>query len=201
MLTYKQENLNFSLLGDTCSGKTRFFERYFNHIYIENFLGTIGINNNYKMIKFYNYIFRLIIWDTSGCDRFRSIHNKYLNNSNAILLLLDLTNEDSLKSINLWIQYIKMHSKGIIYLIGNKIDSCYRKISKEQAEKLANSFNIKYFEVSCKYDINISEVISNIILECFLTIEKINKYKKKIIKEVLNLNLEKITILNKYINY
>ena len=200
LLTDIQENLNFILLGDSICGKTRFLERYFKHKYVDFLGATIGIDKEVKIIKFDNYNFKLTIWDTAGAERFRSQYNKFINISNAILLLLDLTNEESFNKINSWIEDIKIYSKGIIYLIGNKIDSCDRKISKEKAEKLANSFDIKYFEVSCKFDINISEVISNIILECLSTINKINNNDKKNIKKILHLNLDKIKI-NKYINY
>ena len=196
------EKINFILLGDSCSGKSCFYKRYFNNSYSDCLIGTIGIDLKHKSIKFDNYIYKLSSWDTAGGERFRTNYIKYLKQSNFILLFFDITNEISFNNINDWIKHIESNSNGKIYLIGNKIDAQDRKVSKEQAEKLANSFNIKYFEVSCRFNINIQEVMSNILLECILKINKININEKKIIKNALNLYyLNKIIILDKYLNY
>ena len=93
-----------------------------------------------------------------------------------------------------------------IYLIGNKIDLPNREVSKEEAEELAESLGIQYFEVSCSYNINIYEVMSRIIIESIL---------EKEIDDTLKNNLRKILScprqetfnnsfknnLNKYKNY
>lgn len=197
------ENITFILLGDSCSGKSCFYERYFSNSFSICGSITIGMDKRIKWIKFDNYIYKLIVWDTAGAERFKSLSINYLNKSNAVLLFFDVTNENSFDNINSWINNIKDNSNDImIYLIGNKIDLPERKISKERAEELANSFNIKYFEVSCKFNINISEVIFNMILEYLLKINKININQMKIIKNYLNLYYSnKIMILDKYINY
>jgi len=196
------ENINFILLGDSGSGKSCFYQRYFNNSY--SFWGsTIGMDKNIKLIKFDNYIYKLIVWDTAGAERFKSFSINYLNKSNAVLLFFDVTDENSFDNINSWINSIKDNSNDImIYLIGNKIDIPERKILKERAEELANSFNINYFEVSCRFNINISEVIFNMILEYLLKINKININQMKFIKNYLNLYYSnKIMTLDKYINY
>ena len=58
--------------------------------------------------------------------------------------------------------------KVTIFLIGNKIDSHERIISREQGEKLASSLGIKYYEISCKINMNISEVMSRMIMESYM---------------------------------
>jgi GTPase SAR1 family protein len=56
----------------------------------------------------------------------------------------------------------------IIYLIGNKIDIVdERVITREMAERQANELNMKYYEVSCKANINIIDVMSKMIVDCF----------------------------------
>ena len=55
-----------------------------------------------------------------------------------------------------------------LYLIGNKIDLPGRVISKEQAETQAKSLGMKYFEVSCKINMNIPEVMARMIMECHM---------------------------------
>jgi len=52
-----------------------------------------------------------------------------------------------------------------LYLIGNKIDKPDRVISREKAEEMARSLGMKYFEVSCKINMNIPEVMARMIME------------------------------------
>ena len=52
--------------------------------------------------------------------------------------------------------------------MANKIDSPERIISREQGEKLASTLGMKYFEISCKINMNISEVMSRMIMESYM---------------------------------
>ena len=126
--------------------------------------------------------------------------------SDSFLLIFDVTREKTFNKINNCIRDIKGNSiisEKVIFLIGNIIDKSDRMISKEQGEELANALGIKYFEISCKYNINISEIIANMILECLLKTNIINSLDKKRIGDTLNININKRTIINleKYINY
>ena len=47
--------------------------------------------------------------------------------------------------------------KSKIILIGNKIDNLNRIISYDEANNKAKALDIKYFDVSCKYNINVKE--------------------------------------------
>jgi len=42
------------------------------------------------------------IWDTAGQERFRSLLKMYYQGSDAVLLVFDLTNENSLKTVEYW---------------------------------------------------------------------------------------------------
>ena len=59
----------------------------------------------------------------------------------------------------------------VIYLIGNKIDKNIeddeeREVSKEEGEELAKKLGVKYYEVSCKWGLNIEEVMARIVFDC-----------------------------------
>lgn len=100
-------------------------------------------------------------------------------------------------------QKIKDDQIPIIYLIGTKIDFNNRVISKDVAEKYAKSHGMKYFEISCKYDINNFEVFNLMLLEAYKrnNLVKFRKlmarYKIKNENDLMNNSL----LLNKYINY
>ena len=92
--------------------------------------------------------------------------------------MFDVTNEETFYNNRNWVKDIKdnlninnedrLDSEKPIYLIGNKIDSPGRVVSKEQAEEQAKSFDMKYFEVSSKINMNIPEVMTRLIIECYI---------------------------------
>ena len=175
-----QGSLSFILIGDSTVGKTCFLTRYFKNQFNETFLSTIGIDKEIKHVKVGNDSYKMTLWDTAGQDRFRCLPKKYYQNADGVLLLFDVTNEETFKNVSIWMKDVKDNSsKNIsnengkeseiaLYLIGNKIDLPNRVISKEQAQTEANSLGMKYFEISCKINMNIVEVMNRMIMDCYM---------------------------------
>ena len=173
-----QGYLSFILIGDTEVGKTCFFNRYFKDTFSLEFLSTIGIEKESKLVKVNNEIYKITLWDTAGQERFKSLPRKYYQNADGIFLLFDVTKEDTFNNVSTWINDVKENSNlsiggdgeenVTIFLLGNKIDSPERIISREQGEKLASTLGMKYFEISCKINMNISEVMSRMIMESYM---------------------------------
>ena len=92
--------------------------------------------------------------DTMGQERFKSIVINSLKGCHGLLIVFDLTNEESFDNIIYWVNQAK-EVINIDYvdvtMIGNKCD-LERKVSKERIEnfKKKNNLNIKfnYFETS-----------------------------------------------------
>ena len=178
------------LLGDSSVGKTSFINRFFNNEYNENELSTLGIDFQYQILKKDNTIIKLLVWDTVGQEKFRAIPSKFYRNCDGILLFFDLEKPDSFNNISKWIQDINDNNNEtncILYLLGNKIDLS-RKISLEQANLKAKELNVKYFEISCKLNINIYDPVLEMINE--ILNKNINKTSHKISTKNLSLNSE-----------
>ena len=179
-LMNSQGALSFILIGDSTVGKTCFLNRYFKNQFAETFLSTIGIDKEMKFVKIGNDSYKLTVWDTAGQERFRCLPKKYYQNADGVLLLFDVTNEETFTSVSNWMKDVKDNSgKNIsndankeseisLYLIGNKIDKADRVITREKAEEMAKSLGMKYFEVSCKINMNIPEVMARMIMECHM---------------------------------
>ena len=169
------KDINFILIGDTTVGKTCLFNRYFKNEFEENLLSTIGIEKETKLVKVKNSLYKIILWDTAGQERFRSLPKKYYQNANGVLLLFDVNSEKTFSSITNWMQDLKdksnksidgeEESNVLLYLIGNKIDKGERVISREKAEEMAKDLGMTYFEISCKLNMNIQEVMNRMIFE------------------------------------
>ena len=165
-----KSTIRIILLGDSKVGKNSLLSRYFKNTFTDTFLSTIGIEYENKIIKIYNTTFKLIVWDTAGQERFRALPKKYYQNADGILLLFDVTEQESFENIRNWIKDIHENSnigekddKQSIFLIGNKIDLPDRVISKNEAENLANELKIEFYEVSCKINMNINEIMARMI--------------------------------------
>ena len=184
-----QGALSFILIGDSTVGKTCFLTRYFKNQFNETFLSTIGIDKEIKHVKVGNDNYKMTLWDTAGQERFKCLPKKYYQNADGVLLLFDVTNEETFNNVSNWMKDVKENSNKdgkesdiALYLIGNKIDKPDRVIQRETAETQAKSLGMKYFEVSCKINMNIPEVMARMIMECHMRANHIeDPFKLKLI--------------------
>lgn len=181
------------LLGDSLSGKSSFLMRFFKNKFSDSFMTTIGMDKEIKVIKINKQIYHFNLWDTAGEERYRSLPINYFHKADGIFLLFDTNNSTSLENIEIWVDDIidkcKENKNLKIYLIGNKID-LERKVLKEDAIKLAKKLNIKYFESSNKLNLNIYEIVSHMIMECYENTHSGNNevIEQKLFKAVENKN-------------
>ena len=188
--------LSFILIGDSTVGKTCFFNRYFKNKFSMVNLTTIGVEKDSKLIKIKDEIYKITLWDTAGQERFKCLPRKYYQNADGVFLIFDVTKEETFNNVSNWIKDIKDNSnKSVgeknqqsitIFLLGNKVDSPDRIITSKQGEEFASSLGMKYYEISCKLNLNIAEVMSRMIMETYMKANNIdncfkltNKKQKK----------------------
>ena len=173
------------LLGDTDVGKTCFLIKYTDNIFHENHIATIGLDYRVKKIILKNgKEISLQIWDTAGQDRFRAITKNYYKGAHGIVLIYDITNNQTFENVSKWVNQIheEVSLNVVIFLAGNKIDlEKKREISYEIGEKLAKELGCTFFEASAKTGVNIDEIF-NELAESLDTI-----YGKNIVKQTENL--------------
>ena len=175
------------LLGDSTVGKTCFLLRYTDDTFLDLHMATIGLDYRLKtMILDDQRIVKVQLWDTAGQDKFRAITRNYYKGARGIILIYDVTNIKSYENIKKWINEIKeeISEEVTIVLIGNKIDNeGERKISKEQGEKLANDYNVPFFETSAKTGQGINESV-------FYLVQKIVDADPEVKKRGKNLKIK-----------
>ena len=142
---------------------------------IENEI-TLGSDLNHIDIIYLNKQIKLLLIDTSGDKNFLCSIWKLIRKENIIIFGYDLTREESIEEIKyFWVPEFEdtiIKENIIVYLVGNKLDEqSKRQVSKEKAEIYAEEHNFKYFEISCKYYINIDELFED-ILKTFLAKNK-----------------------------
>ena len=203
-----EDALSLILLGSDMVGKSTFLETYVKNKFNPSFYATTGIEKEIKVLKIMEHHHKLTIWDTAGQARFRSLYRKYYKNADGILIFFDINDKYSFEDISDWMKEIKENSieDNIIYIIGNKIDKNEEKISKKEIKKLAKKFRCKYYEISCKWNLNIEEIIARITLACYQKRLKthdiqIEKILNEDFLEYANNKNEIFSKLEKYIDF
>ena len=156
-ITYK-----IMIIGDSSVGKTCLFKKLTTGKYSDKNISTIGIDRKTISLKIkinendeeVDKNFLIQLWDTAGQERFRSITKGYYKDSQGLLLMYDITNQETFDNVEKWIGNIKdslgnddkeNENKYIIILLGNKLDLAEkggRKVNTEVAEEKCKQFNI-----------------------------------------------------------
>ena len=155
------------IIGESCVGKTCLLLRFTDDSFTANHLTTIGIDFKIKIINLEGKLIKLQIWDTAGQERFRTITKTYYKGAHGIILTYDVTDQNSFKNIRNWIKQIEANAQTNVckVLVGNKCDKPDRVVTEEEGKKLADDFNMSFFETSAKTNQNVNEVFN------FLTAE------------------------------
>ena len=155
------------LLGDDNIGKTSILIRYVYDKDPERPISTIGLDYKLKDVQLNDgKIYRIQIWDTAGQDRFRPIIKNYYKRSHGMVLIYDVTDKNTFENIRNWIKEIKLvaSDKVCIILVANKIDAEERRVvTTEEGKKMAEEYNMMFFECSAKTGENVHNAFDELI--------------------------------------
>ena len=159
-------SLNIIELGNTTVGKTAYLIRNTENKF-KPCLSTVGIDTRNKKIELENgKKVNVKFYDTSGQERYHSLSANFIKNADGIVLMYDITNRESFDTISRWWNNILEHKEKDfpVILVGNKCDlEDERKVQKEEGEKIAKEYNIKFYEASNKDGINVEESFRELI--------------------------------------
>ena len=191
--------LKFKLIvvGDQSTGKSCILNRFANEIFEENYQATIGLDFQSKTVNIKGHDIRLVLYDTAGQEKFRSLIPMYIREAQIILLVYDVTNKESFDSIPKWFSEVLdvKNDEAVFALIGNKIDLFdNRQVTYEEGKKLANEKNIIFEEVSAKDGQNFDELFNNKLFESIYKKfkDKFDSIEKVVNNEFLENNNEEI---------
>ena len=166
------EQLKFILLGEKSVGKTSLIHRL-DMKGIENIAPTIQVNA--KVIV--NGATNMILYDTPGDEKsIKEKFKEYLRESDAALILYDVTNKKSFDNVEKWIRIFRENNKyDIIILIGNIKDNNGKKVVDENtAKEKCKNDKIEWGE-----EINIATIFQNDLNKKFSDFVEIIKEKRK----------------------
>ena len=169
--------LKLIVVGNQGTGKSSILNRFVNETFDEKYQATVGLDFHSKNITIHDQDVRLIIYDTAGQEKFRSLIPMYIREAQIILFIYDISDKDSFDSIPKWIQQVNdvINKEVVFVLIGNKLDlESNRKVTFEEGKKLAEKSNYVFQEVSAKTGENFEKLFEVQIFEAVY-----NKFKKE----------------------
>lgn len=193
-------NLSYKILflGDSTVGKTCFFLRINENIFMGTHLSTIGTDTSKKDVEVIDketkkpVKLKMVLTDSAGQERFRAITKSYFRQADGIFLMYDITKRETYNNVTNWLMQIKEKAPEyvIIYLVANKIDLYNstppeKRVSKEEGNDLAKRNNLIFAEISCKENENIMKTFQDISSDIY------EKQKTVEAQRGVSLNLQK----------
>jgi len=98
--------------------------RYCQDRFDNTYQATIGLDFHSKNVVINNKNIRLNFYDTAGQEKFKSLIPMYIRDANVIIIVYDISNEESYNNITNWMNDVKdlKRSDAIFALAGNKSD-------------------------------------------------------------------------------
>uniref|UniRef100_A0A914WM08 Ras-related protein Rab-7a n=1 Tax=Plectus sambesii TaxID=2011161 RepID=A0A914WM08_9BILA len=147
MASRKKALLKVIILGDSGVGKTSLMNQYVNKRFSNQYKATIGADFLTKDIMIDDRLVTMQIWDTAGQERFQSLGVAFYRGADCCVLVFDVTNPNSFKSLDSWrdeflIQASPRDPENFPFVVlGNKIDLGERAVSTKRAQSWCSSKN------------------------------------------------------------
>ena len=148
------------ILGETRVGKTSLSERFHQKKWNPLTQTTISAACQRTEMTIDGINFTFCIWDTAGQERFRSISPIYYRGSHVAIVVLDLTNLESVEIARSWVKELRSQGPiGVpIVLLGNKNDMKDEiTVPDTVTDELSKSIGADFYKVSALTGENVEE--------------------------------------------
>ncbi|NVM17209.1 MAG: GTP-binding protein [Candidatus Lokiarchaeota archaeon] len=160
--------LKVLLTGAAAVGKRRLIQRFIKNRFAANYKLTVGVDILTKDVEFKpGEVATLSIWDIGGQQRFEFIRSTFYKGAAGVLLVFDLTREQSYIETRKWLTEIRQFSNENIpfVLIGNNVDlleDTGKIIDREEARAFAEKEGSIYIETTAKTGINVDDAFTEL---------------------------------------
>ncbi|XP_037944786.1 ras-related protein Rab-34, partial [Teleopsis dalmanni] len=174
------------LVGDVAVGKTTIVHRFCYDKFQYNYKATIGVDFEIENFTILGQNFCLEMWDTAGQERFKCIAQAYYRNANVIIVVFDMSKDETLKSTPTWLKSalaanVNSREKPLIFLVGTKSDLLnkeeFMRVEKS-AIKVAECVQAEYWSVSARTGFNVVNFfqrVASLSFEAFIKYAALEK--------------------------
>merc|ERR1712169_156473 len=107
-------------------------------------ISTIGVDHKDRVVELEGKTIKLQVWDTAGQERFGNVTSSFYRSAHAVVIVYDITNEESFENVKNWIPEINRYANEMVskIILGNKSDLPDRAVSQDTAEKFASDYGL-----------------------------------------------------------
>eukprot|EP00918_Siedleckia_nematoides_P077340 GHVU01169109.1.p1 GENE.GHVU01169109.1~~GHVU01169109.1.p1 ORF type:complete len:202 (+),score=54.66 GHVU01169109.1:191-796(+) len=156
------------LIGDSGVGKSCLLLRFADDTYTESYISTIGVDFKIRTLELDGKTVKLQIWDTAGQERFRTITSSYYRGAHGIIVVYDVTDQESFNNVKQWMNEIDRYANEKVnkMLVGNKCDLTSKKVVQtDDAKQYAETLGIPFLETSAKDSTNVEQAFITMAAE------------------------------------
>jgi Ras-related protein Rab-1A len=156
------------LIGDSGVGKSCLLLRFADDTYTDSYISTIGVDFKIRTVELDQKTIKLQIWDTAGQERFRTITSSYYRGANGIIIVYDVTDQESFTNVKTWLQEIDRYASTNVskLLVGNKCDLTNKKVvDYTTAKEFGDQLQIPFLETSAKNATNVEQAFMTMAAE------------------------------------
>jgi len=156
------------LIGDSGVGKSCLLLRFADDSYLESYISTIGVDFKIRTVELDAKTIKLQIWDTAGQERFRTITSSYYRGAHGIIVVYDVTDQESFNNVKQWLNEIDRYASESVnkLLVGNKSDlTAKRVVDYQTAKAFADEIGIPFLETSAKSATNVEQAFMTMAAE------------------------------------
>lgn len=170
------------ILGDSGVGKTTLIHSFIAKEFRADFKATLGADLSSKVCVIDGQTVEVLLWDTAGTERFRSMGSVYYRGAEACIFVYDIGSRLSFEHLTSWQQEL-VDAADIdsletfpCVLLANKSDlEDQRQVCAEAALAWADAFHCPHFAVSAKTGENVEAAFIKLI-QRFLEESKTHAY-------------------------
>lgn len=154
--------LKLIIIGDGRVGKTSIRRSYMGEKFEQNYINTIGADFSFKEFKIDDAEVSVSIWDLAGQDTYHKIHPQYYAGTSGVMIVYDITNQNSLQNVEMWLEKFSKYSEyqdTPVLIIGNKSDLI--KDGEQEIAKQRHQDLIQQIRSTHGKRISISEILTS----------------------------------------
>lgn len=136
------------LIGHFGVGKSSLVKRFVHQKFSDQYVTTIGVKIDKKIVQVNGFEVSMIIWDIAGEDSQQKVPASYRLGAHGALYVFDMSRPSTYENLNQELSYLNEIIPGIpIQILANKIDLLS---DDERAEALAKLSSQNVFPTSAK---------------------------------------------------
>ena len=171
MVDISIETFKIVLIGESGVGKTSIISQFIDQNFQDDLQTSTGGTFSSKSFIYGNgKILKFEIWDTAGQERYRSLTKMFYKDTNAAILVYDITRKISFEELqNYWAKEIQESAPEniILAIVGNKNDLLEEEgqgdfVDEGEAREFAAKLGALFYTISAKKNYGINDLFLQI---------------------------------------